>query len=168
LAATCRPPAALHRRPAPAAAAAAGAAADTDSTPFLVADEAGTAEVAARLAASLVPGDVVHLVGALGAGKTTFVRHACEALGVVEPVTSPTFAVAHLYHGHDGQRIAHLDLYRSERVTLEELVDLDAYLQDDVVLFVEWPDRGEGMLPPATRVVTLVAAGEHERTIVVT
>jgi len=85
----------------------------------------------------------------------------------MEGVTSPTFAVAHLYTGRGGVRIAHLDLYRSERITTEELVDLDAYLADDVVLFVEWPDRGIGMLPAATRTVTLAAHGEQGRSIVV-
>ena len=66
-----------------------------------VTDEAGTAHVARELAATLRPGDVVHLIGDLGTGKTTFVRHAAAALGVSEPVTSPTFAVAHRKHdGH--------------------------------------------------------------------
>ncbi len=146
---------------------AAGAAADADDGPLVVYDERGTAAVAARLAAGLTAGDVIHLVGPLGAGKTTFVRHACHALGVVEDVTSPTFAVAHLYTAVSGVRVAHLDLYRSAGLTTEELVDLDAYLSDDVVLFVEWPDRGRGMLPPATRTVTVAIAGEHGRTIVV-
>jgi tRNA threonylcarbamoyladenosine biosynthesis protein TsaE len=71
-----------------------------------VADETGTARVAAALAATLGPGEVVHLVGDLGAGKTTFVRHAAKALGVAEPVTSPTFAVAHRYRGRDGLPVA--------------------------------------------------------------
>jgi len=86
-----------------------------------VADETGTARVAAALAATLGPGEVVHLVGDLGAGKTTFVRHAAKALGVAEPVTSPTFAVAHRYRGRDGLPVAHLDLYRSRFQPSEKL-----------------------------------------------
>jgi tRNA threonylcarbamoyladenosine biosynthesis protein TsaE len=132
-----------------------------------VADEAGTARVAAALAATLQPGDVVHLVGELGAGKTTFVRHAATALGVTEPVTSPTFAVAHRYTGRAGLAVAHLDLYRSRGVTPEELADLDAYLAEDAVVFVEWPEAGAGMLPPATVRVVIDEAGEGCRTIAI-
>jgi tRNA threonylcarbamoyladenosine biosynthesis protein TsaE len=132
-----------------------------------VADEAGTARVAVALAATLGPGDVVHLVGDLGAGKTTFVRHAVRALGVTEPVTSPTFSVAHRYGGRDGLAVAHLDLYRSRGVTVEELADLDAYLDEDAVVFVEWPEAGAGMLPPATIRVRIDDAGDGRRTIAI-
>ena len=54
-----------------------------------VRDEPGTARLAAALAATLAPGDIVHLTGELGAGKTAFVRYAAAALGVTEAVTSP-------------------------------------------------------------------------------
>jgi tRNA threonylcarbamoyladenosine biosynthesis protein TsaE len=132
-----------------------------------VADEAGTARVAAALAATLIPGDIVHLEGDLGAGKTTFVRHAAAALGVTEPVTSPTFAVAHRYRGRDGLPVAHLDLYRSRGVTAEELADLDAYLTEDAVVFVEWPEAGANMLPPPTVRVAMEDAGDGRRTILI-
>jgi tRNA threonylcarbamoyladenosine biosynthesis protein TsaE len=135
--------------------------------PETVADEAGTARVAAALAATLQPGDIVHLVGELGAGKTTFVRHAARALGVTEPVTSPTFSVAHRYGGRDRLVVAHLDLYRSRGVTAEELADLDAYLAEDAIVFVEWPEAGAGMLPDATVRVLLDDAGDERRTIAI-
>ena len=67
-----------------------------------------TERAGAALAATLAPGDVVLVSGELGAGKTTFVRGAARALGVTEPVTSPTFVVGHLYE----PGVAHLDLYR--------------------------------------------------------
>jgi tRNA threonylcarbamoyladenosine biosynthesis protein TsaE len=54
-----------------------------------------TESVGARVAADLRPGDLVTVAGELGSGKTTFVRGACRALGVVDPVTSPTFTVGH-------------------------------------------------------------------------
>jgi tRNA threonylcarbamoyladenosine biosynthesis protein TsaE len=56
---------------------------------------AETEEIAARLARELVLGDVVTISGELGAGKTTFVRGACRALGVTAPVTSPTYTIGH-------------------------------------------------------------------------
>jgi tRNA threonylcarbamoyladenosine biosynthesis protein TsaE len=132
-----------------------------------VTDEEGAAAIARTLAASLRPGDVVHLVGDVGTGKTTFVRQAAAALGVTEPVTSPTFAVAHRYTAADGTVVSHLDLYRSSGVTAEELADLDAYLAEDAIVFVEWPEAGAGVLPAPTVVVELEHATPDRRRIAV-
>jgi len=74
--------------------------------------------VAARLAARLELGDVVAVSGELGSGKTTFVRGACRALGVTQPVTSPTYTIGHRYEGR--VPVAHLDLYRLEGVSEAE------------------------------------------------
>jgi tRNA threonylcarbamoyladenosine biosynthesis protein TsaE len=138
-----------------------------DPEPAVVADEEGTARIARSLAARLAPGDVVHLEGPLGAGKTTFVRHACAALGVPERVTSPTFAVANAYHDGAGRPVTHLDLYRSAGVTVEEAADLDPYLDPAAILFVEWPAAGAGTLPAPTVVVELEHAGGDRRRIAV-
>jgi tRNA threonylcarbamoyladenosine biosynthesis protein TsaE len=100
-----------------------------------------TEAVAARLAALLRPGDVVTVSGELGAGKTTFVRGACRALGITQPVTSPTFTVGHRYDG-----VAHLDLYRFAGVSAAEWGDLEPYF-DGTIAFVEWPEAGEAALP---------------------
>ena len=106
-----------------------------------------TEAVAARLAAVLRPGDVVTVSGELGAGKTTFVRGACRALGVTQPVTSPTFTVGHRYDG-----VAHLDLYRFAGISAAEWGDLEPYF-DGTIAFVEWPEAGESALPePRIRV----------------
>src|SRR4051794_26151798 len=72
---------------------------------------AETEAAAAELATRLGPGDIVLVRGEMGAGKTTFVRGACRALGVDGPVTSPTFTIGTLYDV-DGRRIAPLDLHR--------------------------------------------------------
>ena len=69
-----------------------------------------TEALGARLARRLRPGDVVTVSGELGTGKTTFVRGAARALGVVEPVASPTFTIGHRYDA--SPPVAHLDLYR--------------------------------------------------------
>lgn len=69
-----------------------------------------TEALGAELAETLVPGDVILVEGELGAGKTTFVRGACRALGVTDPVTSPTFTIGQRYTGR--VPISHLDLYR--------------------------------------------------------
>ena len=93
------------------------------------------------------------MVGELGAGKTAFVRAACSALGVTDPVTSPTFTVGHRYRGA-AFLVSHLDLYRSVGVSPEEWADLEPYF-DDAVCFVEWPEPGAGVLPAPRLVVEL-------------
>lgn len=104
-----------------------------------------TRAVAGELAAVLEPGDVVVLSGDLGGGKTAFVQGACAALGVVEPVTSPTFAIVQEYDGR--WPIAHVDVYRLD--TLQELHDLGfaELVDDDRITFVEWGDRVRAALP---------------------
>jgi len=116
--------------------------------------------VAARLAARLAPGDVVTVSGELGAGKTTFVRGACAALGVGERVTSPTYTIGHRYHGREVE-VSHLDLYRFSGVSAAEWGDLEPYF-DDAIAFVEWPEAGEGVLPPPRFAVRMRHAdGDH-------
>ena len=91
--------------------------------------------------------------GELGAGKTAFIRAACAALGVTEPVTSPTFTVGHRYSSPSGP-VSHLDLYRTESVRPEEWGDLEPYFED-AVCFIEWPEPGAGILPQPRLVVEL-------------
>ena len=122
-----------------------------------------TESVAAHLAARLAPGDVVTVSGELGAGKTTFVRGACTALGVHERVTSPTYTIGHRYHGR-GVEVSHLDLYRFSGVSAAEWGDLEPYF-DDAIAFVEWPEAGEGVLPPARFAVRMRHAEDERRRI---
>jgi tRNA threonylcarbamoyladenosine biosynthesis protein TsaE len=122
---------------------------------FESASAAATEELAARLARGLVVGDVVTVSGELGAGKTTFVRGACRALGVTAPVTSPTYTIGHRYEGDPD--VSHLDLYRFTGVSAAEWADLEPYF-DDAVVFVEWPEAGAAGLPEVRAAVRL----EHD------
>ncbi len=124
-----------------------------------------TEAVAAELAATLRPGDVVLVSGDLGAGKTTFVRGACRALGVGVPVTSPTFTIGRRYD--DGRvPVSHLDLHRLGDLGDEDPALLDDYVTPDRVSFVEWPEVAEPELG-ARRVVARVrlehAGGDRRR-----
>jgi tRNA threonylcarbamoyladenosine biosynthesis protein TsaE len=112
-----------------------------------------TEALAAQLAGRLATGDVVTVAGELGSGKTTFVRGACGALGVREHVTSPTYTIGHRYHG-DGIEVSHLDLFRYQGVSAAEWGDLEPYFEQ-AIAFVEWPEAGEGVLPPARYAVRL-------------
>jgi tRNA threonylcarbamoyladenosine biosynthesis protein TsaE len=105
-----------------------------------------TREVASKIAALVEQGDLVLLVGELGAGKTTFAQGFGQALGVVDPITSPTFTLAREY---EGQRITmhHLDVYRLERI--DEVLDLalPELLDGTSVTLVEWGDAIIPALP---------------------
>jgi tRNA threonylcarbamoyladenosine biosynthesis protein TsaE len=122
-----------------------------------------TERIAAGLASALRPGDLVTVAGELGAGKTTFVRGACRALGVDEPVTSPTYTVGNRYEGR--VPISHLDLYRFERsVSEDDWGDLEGYVEDAVV-FVEWPERAQSYLGEARASVRLQLLQSERRLI---
>jgi tRNA threonylcarbamoyladenosine biosynthesis protein TsaE len=132
-----------------------------------------TEAIGASLAADLSPGDVVLVRGELGAGKTTLIRGACRALGVAEPVISPTFTVGRRYRG-DRVAISHLDLYRLDDLGVEEPGLLDDYLTADAISFVEWPAAVEPAFagarddgPRVARMVELLHAGGDERDVLV-
>ncbi len=124
-----------------------------------------TEAAAAELAGGLSCGDVVTVSGELGSGKTTFVRGACRALGVAGPVTSPTFTIGHRYEGAGGH-VSHIDLYRFVDVGAAEWGDLEPYFEDAIV-FVEWPEAGEGWLPDPAAHVTLRHSAIDRRTITI-
>jgi tRNA threonylcarbamoyladenosine biosynthesis protein TsaE len=121
-----------------------------------------TEALAARLAARLRPGDLVSVVGELGAGKTTFVRGAARALGVTGPVASPTFTIGHRYEAPTP--VAHLDLYRFAGIHAADWGDLEPYF-DGTVAFVEWPEHGGEWLPRPRAVVTLSHVDETHRRV---
>jgi tRNA threonylcarbamoyladenosine biosynthesis protein TsaE len=126
------------------------------------ASEAETQAVAAELAGELRPGDVVTVSGELGSGKTTFVRGAARALGVRQPVTSPTYTIGHRYDGDVD--VSHLDLYRFTSLSHAEWGDLEPYFEDAIV-FVEWPEAAAGTLPSPRARVRLRHVSEKRRGI---
>jgi tRNA threonylcarbamoyladenosine biosynthesis protein TsaE len=107
------------------------------------ASAAETESLGAELAAALAPGDVVLIDGELGTGKTTFVRGAARALGVTEPVTSPTFTIGQRYPAAAPVAyVSHVDLYRLASLRGEDPDLLADYIGADTITFVEWPDAG--------------------------
>jgi tRNA threonylcarbamoyladenosine biosynthesis protein TsaE len=132
---------------------------------FRTSSAAETEEVGAEIAAEVAAGDVVLVSGELGAGKTTLIRGACRALGVTEPVTSPTFTIGQRYAGRIP--ISHLDLYRLEGLEGEEPGLLDDYLTEDAVAFVEWPLAAESTLERVALRVELAHEGGDRRLITV-
>jgi len=127
-------------------------------------DPRETEAFGAELAAGLNAGDVVLLAGELGSGKTTLVRGAARALGVSDPVTSPTFGIGHRYRGAD-VTVSHLDLYRLESLEHEDPELLADYLGSGQIAFVEWPEAAGSELDNACLRVTLAHAGGDRRRI---
>jgi tRNA threonylcarbamoyladenosine biosynthesis protein TsaE len=128
-----------------------------------------TEALGAELARELRAGDVVLVEGELGAGKTTFVRGACRALGVQAIVTSPTFTIGQRYSasGPVGL-VSHLDLYRIAELSDEEPDLLADYIGPDAIAFVEWPPGGDETIPGLGRIaarVRLAHAGGDRRTV---
>ncbi|HET7119681.1 MAG TPA: tRNA (adenosine(37)-N6)-threonylcarbamoyltransferase complex ATPase subunit type 1 TsaE [Solirubrobacterales bacterium] len=125
---------------------------------------AETEALGARIAERLRPGDVVVLSGEVGAGKTTLIRGACRALGVTEPITSPTFTIGQRYGG-GRLPVAHLDLYRLQTLEGEDPALLDDYLGTGGVAFVEWPAAGAERLGRPALEVRLAHEGDERRLI---
>src|SRR6201990_443469 len=133
-------------------------------------DPSQTEALAAKLATKLAAGDVVLVEGELGAGKTTFVRGACRALGVAGPVTSPTFTIGHRYRADGRTTVAHVDLSRLGSLADEDPDLLADYVGPETIAFVEWPAVGEQALAELGHVaarVRLDHAGGDEREVVI-
>jgi tRNA threonylcarbamoyladenosine biosynthesis protein TsaE len=121
---------------------------------------AATKEMAAVVAAHVRPGDLLLLVGDLGAGKTTFAQGLAVALGIEEPVTSPTFTLARTYPGR--LRMHHVDVYRLERMAEVGDLALGELIDSDGVTLIEWGDAILAALPPAYLEVRLELADEPD------
>jgi tRNA threonylcarbamoyladenosine biosynthesis protein TsaE len=121
-----------------------------------------TEALGAQLAHQLRPGEVVLVEGDLGAGKTTFVRGACRALGVTASVRSPTFSIGHRYPAPVA--VAHVDLFRIGDLHGEDPDLLGEYLGPDTIAFVEWPRQQDALAslgPIAARVRIEHAGGDN-------
>ena len=117
---------------------------------------------AARLAATLRPGDALGLTGSLGAGKTTFVRALVRALhGSDAAVSSPTFVFRQCYEGTPP--VEHLDLSRLDDPAEAADLGLEEAFGPDRITLVEWPERLPGLLPAGAAWVRIEGAGGEPR-----
>jgi tRNA threonylcarbamoyladenosine biosynthesis protein TsaE len=123
-----------------------------------------TLALAGSVGEVLRPGDVVSLAGELGTGKTVFARGVARALGVDDPVVSPTFTIVREYEGR--VPVVHVDVYRIG--TFQELHDLgfEEVVRDDAVTIVEWGDVIDGMLPGDRLDVRLAAGADDDERVI--
>lgn len=128
---------------------------------LLTASPEETRAVGEAIAPALRSGDVVSLTGDLGAGKTTFVQGVAQALGVADHVVSPTFTLVREYEGT--VPIYHFDVYRLDH--LQDVLDLgfEEILDLGGIVFIEWGDAIEALLPEAYLQIELTIPGEESR-----
>ena len=116
-------------------------------------DPEATVLAGRHIGARLQPGDVLSLEGVLGSGKTTLVKGIALALGIDEPVLSPTFTLMSLYRGQRGGRavsLVHIDLYRIRHERELEDLGLEEALGAEAVTVIEWGEKARAFLPPET------------------
>ena len=109
---------------------------------------------------------VFAFYGKMGAGKTTFIKAVCEALGVTDVVNSPTFSIVNDYRSDTpGELIYHFDFYRLPR--LEEVYDMgyEDYFYSGALCFIEWPELVEELLPGDAVKVQIEEQPDGSRTI---
>lgn len=120
-----------------------------------------TQEMGRCLGRSAEPGDVLLLVGGLGAGKTMLSQGVGEALGVIEPVNSPTFVLMRQYGGR--LPLYHYDLYRVSNLSDTISREWDELLYGQGISIVEWADRALDLLPPEHLLIEFAIESEATR-----
>lgn len=118
-----------------------------------------------RIASALTGGEIIELVGDVGAGKTTLAKGIAEGLGVQETVQSPSFTISRIYDAPNGLRVAHYDFYRlhDAGIMADELRET---LQDQTTItIIEWAGIVEGVLPADHLTISITSPSETDRHI---
>lgn len=121
-----------------------------------------TRQLASKIIKVLKVGDVVLLTGDLGAGKTTFVSGALEALGYKDHVISPTFNILKCYF-EVNPIIYHIDAYRLEDQNID--IGLEEYIEGNGICFIEWPVFIKPLIPNKHLEISLKRISDNEREI---
>jgi len=132
---------------------------------FQTKSSAETIRIGKSIGSHLLPGDVVALVGELGAGKTQFIKGMATGIGVGKPtyISSPSFTLINEYPG----RIPfyHIDLFRLEREKEAEELGLEDYFQGKGITAIEWADKIPSFLPKEILLIHIAYTGIHTRSI---
>ena len=131
-----------------------------------VQSESELAQAARTFVQAMDQATVFAFYGKMGAGKTTFIKALCEALGVSDVVNSPTFSIVNEYRSDTtGELVYHFDFYRIEKI--EEVYDMgyEDYFYSGALCFIEWPELVEELLPGDAVKVTVTEAEGGSRCI---
>lgn len=134
---------------------------------YIVNDLDGIRPIALNLLERLKTGSIVVLVGEMGAGKTTFTQSVLRAMGIVDLEGSPTYSLINEYESPYFGKVYHMDLYRLD--SLEEALDIgiEELLYQNVICFIEWPEKINELLPDNTIWVYLRANEDLSRIITI-
>ncbi len=133
---------------------------------YISQSEKQTRAVATQLAQELRPGDIINLIGDLGAGKTTFVKGLAAGLKITpEAVSSPTFVLMNIYETNPP--IYHFDLYRLEGTEDMRQMGFDEFFYGEGIAVIEWAERLGELMPPAYLKIEIAHQGESERAITI-
>ena len=131
---------------------------------MIIDNEVRMKQLGEAIGRSLSGGEVLELVGDIGAGKTTLTKGIARALGINEPVQSPTFTISRVYDSPKGLRLAHYDFYRlSEAGIMGD--EIREAMDDDSVVVVEWAGAVDDDLPKDRLVVKITTISEEERLV---
>lgn len=133
---------------------------------ILVGDHA-MREFGAHIGTQLRGGDIVELVGDVGAGKTTLTKGIAQGLGVDDEVQSPSFTISREYETPSGVRLSHYDFYRLEDAGIMANELVDAVGDSQTIVVIEWAAIVQGVLPEARITITIQSAGDDARKLVV-
>lgn len=131
----------------------------------IIRDTADLDRAAAEFLEKIGDNTLVAFFAPMGAGKTTFTTAICKALGVTDPVGSPTFAIVNEYLRADGDYMYHFDFYRINRLSEAIDIGLDDYLYSGCLCIMEWPENIEELLPEDTLRVTITVNPDLSRTL---
>ena len=110
-------------------------------------------------------GRVFAFYGQMGAGKTTFIAAVCKALGIEEPVNSPTFAIVNEYVADNGETVYHFDCYRLNTLRDALNIGIEEYFASGNICFIEWVENIEELLPVDTVRVNIVVEDDGSREV---
>lgn len=131
----------------------------------IIRDTADLDRAASEFLEKIGDNTLVAFFAPMGAGKTTFTTAICKALGVTDPVGSPTFAIVNEYLRADGDYMYHFDFYRINRLSEAIDIGLDDYLYSGCLCIMEWPENIEELLPEDTLRVTITVNPDLSRTL---
>ena len=105
--------------------------------------------------------------GEMGAGKTTLIKEVCEAIGVVDSMSSPTISIVNEYESKDHEKDFHFDFYRIKNEGEAYDIGTDEYFYSGSPCFVEWPEKIPSLIPPKHASIDLQVENNSKRTIVI-
>ena len=124
-------------------------------------------ELGEQIGSRLKGGEIIELVGDVGAGKTTLTKGIAKGLGVDEDVQSPSFTISRVYEAANALQLAHYDFYRlsDPGILGDELIDTMGRL--DTVTVIEWADIVDGVLPEERIAIRISSPTEHSRHVII-